>query len=447
MAEDKTQLFGGDGIDTEEERRIINYRPVLETSKKESTGVIMNEDAQYPSDMEEDEENNPATQTYIEISDTYEYISDLLTELETTLSDTVIPISSEWQDKLQEASIKLDGISEEIPFSVYKEALANPKHPTNSIIIDAVNEYAEDINGTVQLELYSDVRDMYENLNELHYLMGKALYNQLIPSSQIPSTPEFDESFFTALKEQEDKQYEAYTALNNLYNVNRQIYYDALANDYESEDYFKALEEFNATKREQDDFVRRLNQQKEFSSFGSMDSMMTQKTAKRINRQVQSEPYLEETDVHELLNKQYEKPEQVLEASSLMQVAVKLQVNNQIEQKKQKSDVLNTTGSLEIKKRVHDEVINLVNARNTVFLDLYDMMNNMVDPVRKTGVERFLDQVAEGMELVRANYKTYLQEMYQIHMIDQEVRYDKVNLVQDKQMARESYWLLDNILK
>jgi hypothetical protein len=51
------------------------------------------------------------------------------------------------------------------------------------------------------------------------------------------------------------------------------------------------------------------------------------------------------------------------------------------------------------------------------------------------------------MELVRDNYKVYLQEMYQVHMIDQEIRFDKVNLVGDKQIARDGYWLLDNLLK
>jgi hypothetical protein len=82
-----------------------------------------------------------------------------------------------------------------------------------------------------------------------------------------------------------------------------------------------------------------------------------------------------------------------------------------------------------------------------VFLDLYGIMNNMVEPTRSTGVENFLNQVAEGMELVRDNYKTYLQEMYQAHMLDQEVRFNKVNLAGDKQVARDGYWLLDNLLK
>jgi len=51
------------------------------------------------------------------------------------------------------------------------------------------------------------------------------------------------------------------------------------------------------------------------------------------------------------------------------------------------------------------------------------------------------------MDVVRKNYKTYLQEMYQIHMIDLEVRMEKLDLVKDKAVAREGYWVLDNLMK
>ena len=445
------EVFGNAGIDTDFERESINYRPTLETSTRKKTVTEFNEtDEVEDNSIAEEEDLYPVTDTYIEIGNSYDYVKDLVDTLEQGLVHTTIPIAPEYVAQLENAEVEVDGIddlSNGLPFEVYKESLNHPDNPTYSLIQDAVEDYAEDVDGNIALELYPDAVDVLNNIEELHYLLGKSLYNQVLPGTEPPSSPSFDEVFYEGLKTQEQEQYDAFTALNNLHTANEAIYYQLLTDAFETEAYFDALTHYNESKRERDKFVRQINQQKEMSSFGLIDTSMSTKIATRINRLINTETSIDETKIKSLLSYQYDEPQELLKATAQMQAATKLQVNKQIEAKQAQKDLLKTTGGLAIKKRVHDEVINLVNARNKIYLDLYDMMNNMVEPTRDAGVESFLNQVAQGMDLVRENHKTYLQEMYQVHMIDQEVRLDKVNLTEQKQIARESYSLLNNIQK
>lgn len=450
--EDKDYV-GNSGIDTQLERDHINYVPSIEQLEKRTTGnsspgnndsgtsLEPNEDAPYP-----------VSNTYIKVGNAYSFVTVLVSQLQSEFKNTHIPISSEWLDTVLASDVKIDGLDritldKGIPFDIYDKAIENTENPTYSLIQDAVEAYAEDIDGSIKLELYPDAKELQINLEELHYVLGNTLYSHLVDSAQIPEKPTIDETFYNALQKQEGKQEEAFTALKDLHSLNEKIYYNLLTTAFESDEYFDALTSYQVTKREHDDFSRRMNQQSDFVSFAETDSGLSYKCARRMNRKIISGSDVSEEEVKALLTKQYEDNTDYKRACSQMQAAMKLQINKQIENKKQQKDVLKTTGGLALKKRVHDEVINLTSIRNDVFLDLYGMMNNMVEPTRSDDVESFLNQVSEGMELVRDNYKLYLQEMYQVHMIDQEIRFDKVNLVGDKQIARDGYWLLDNLLK
>lgn len=443
-------LHGGAGIDTQVERDILNYRPHFELTRKSTSGLhkLIEEGKIDTEDLTE----LPTTDVYVEISDVYDYLQDLVNQMEDTMKHNYIPVDSKYIQKILESPADIEGLDKidlekGIPFELYEKTFHLPEHPTMQMIQDAVEEFAQDINGNIVLELYPDAKQMLLNTEELHYLLRKTLYNQLVEEGQVPTTPAFNEVFYDALKEKEEKQLEAFTTLKELHQLNETIYYSLLTSAYETEDYFKALEHFNSSKRDYEVFQRQINEQREMSSFGSIDIGMTDKCAKAIGVQVEADPYLDEEMVGAMVRKQYEKPEQYQKACTQLQAVMKLQVNNQIEEKQKKNDVLKNTGGISLKKRVHDEVIHLVNIRNDVFLDLYDMMNNMVEPTRLRRVERFFNQIGEGMEVVRSNYKDYLGEMYQVHMLDQEVRMDKVELVQNKEMAREGYWLIDNLTK
>lgn len=444
--EEKDKVFGGPGIDTVDERAALNYRPDIQEPVKHSIG---NSPEDFKPDMEEEEDQNPATEIYVEIGETYDYVSDIVDRLYEELKNTIIPISDELFQKLKDAEVPINEEFDEkgIPFQLYDKAIEYPDHPTYALILEAVEQYAEDINGNNKLELYPDAKEMKMNIEELHYLLSKSLYGQILPVEQIPNTPKTSEIFFKALKEQEKKQYDAYRALTNLNNLNETIYYDFLTKAYESKDYYDALEEYNRSKRDHESFKRRINQQREMADFSGVDINMTRKLARKVEGQIEVDELLSESHISTLLKKQYEKPADYNKALAQMQAAMKMQVNKQIEDKQSQKDLLKTTGGMAMKKRAHNEVINLVNIRNDVYLNLYDMMNNMVEPTRTYAVEPFLNQVAQGMELVRSDYKTYLNEMYQIHMIDQEVRHDKISLVGEKEVAREGYWILDNLLK
>jgi hypothetical protein len=451
---DDIQYVGSNGIDTKDERDTINYAPNIIPDSKRPAGMgTADTDTQAGITLEEDTSvPYPVTDIYIQVSNTYQFVTNLVNSLKQQLANTSIPVSSAQAQLILNSPVQIDNqdkITEAtgIPFAIYDEAILHPDNPTYSLITDAVESYAEDINGNIQLELYPDAKELQLNLEELHYLLGNTLYSRFVDDSQIPDSPVVDDTFYNTMKEQEGKQQQAYQSLQDLHAVNEQIYYGLLTTGYGTDDYFDALSEFEKTKKDYDDFSRRMNQQTDFTSFAQTDSKMTMGTALRINRHVVSDSDIDETEVQTLLQKQYGNTQDYVRACAQLQTATKLQINKQMEDKKKTKDLLKTTGSMDLKKRVHDEVINLTNIRNDVYLDLYGMMNNMVDPSRSPAVELFLNQVSSGMEIVRNNYKTYLQEMYQVHMLDHEVRFDKVNQAGDKQVARDSYWLLDNLQK
>lgn len=448
---EEKDYIGGNGVDTDFEREQLNYSPDIQHSSKKSSGGI---DETPDTTLEQDTTTtHPVTNIYIQIGETYSYVTNLVSKIEQGLIGTYIPITETQANAILSSNVKVDGIEsisveKGIPFEVYRKAILYPDNPTYALIQDAVESYAEDIDGNIQLELYPDAKELQINLEELHYLLGNTVYNKFIDEETIPKMPVMDDDFYQSMKEQEKKQQETYETLQNLHKVNETIYYGLLTTAYEAQEYYEALAEYEETKRELEDFTRRVNQQTDLVSFADIDSSMTNQCARRINRYVSALSSVDEEEVSALLAKQYETDStEYAFACAQMQTVTKLQVNKQIEQKQQSKDLLKTTGGITTKKRVHDEVINLTNLRDGVYLDLYGMMNNMVEPSRSDGVELFLNQVAEGMEVVRDNYKVYMQEMYQTHMIEQEVRYDKVNLTGDKQVARDSYWLLDNLLK
>lgn len=447
--EDK--VFGGPGIDTDIERKILNYRPVIEMTERDRKSLFqqLTEEGKVE---KEDLTESPITDTYVEVSEVYDYLDKLVDKLEEGMKNTLIPVNPDILALIKDTPATIPGLEnvdpdKGLPFEIYAESLKHPENPTYIQIQDEVEKYAEDINGNIALELYPDIKHLLMNVEELHYLLGKTMYNQLTKPERIPSSPSFDEAYYNELKEVELRQREAYVALNEYHELNQNIYYQTLANNYESDAYYDALEKYTASKRDKEYFDRRLNEQNEMASFARLDVGLTDKCAKNANMQIEADAYVEGEDVQGLLRKQHDKPEQYYKSCAQLQTIMKLQINNQIEEKRMKEDLLKTVGNMPTKKRVHNEVINLVGFRNEVFLDLYDMMNNMVDPTRQPRVERFFDQVAGGMDVVRKNYKTYLNEMYQIHMIDLEVRMEKLDLVKDKAVAREGYWVLDNLMK
>lgn len=449
--EERDKVFGGPGIDTDIERAILNYRPVIEMSERDRKSIFehLTEEGKIE---KEDLTESPITDVYVEISETYDYLQNLIKNLEDGMKNTLIPVNPNILLGIKDTPATIPGLDavdpeKGLPFEIYAESLNHPENPTYLEIQDAVEKYAEDIDGNIALELYPDIKHLLMNVEELHYLLGKTIYNQLTKPERIPSSPSFDEAYYNELKEVEKRQREAYVALNEYHSLNKDIYYQTLANNYESDAYYDALTKYTESKRDKEYFDRRLNEQNEMASFARLDIGLTDKCAKNANMQIEADTYVEGEDIQGLLRKQHDKPEQYYKSCAQLQATMKLQVNNQIEEKRMKEDLLKTVGNMPTKKRVHNEVINLVGFRNEVFLDLYDMMNNMVDPTRQPRVEKFLDQIAGGMDVVRKNYKTYLQEMYQIHMIDLEVRMEKLDLVKDKAVAREGYWALDNLMR
>jgi len=225
--EDK--VFGGPGIDTDIERAILNYRPIIEMTERDRKSLFqqLTEEGKVE---KEDLTESPITDTYVEISEVYDYLDKLVEKLEDGMKNTLIPIDPSILANIKDTPATIPGLDKidpdkGLPFEIYAESLNHPENPTYIQIQDEVEKYAEDINGNIALELYPDIKHLLMNVEELHYLLVKTMYNQVTKPERIPSSPSFDEAYYNELKEVEGRQREAYVALNELHDLNQNIYF------------------------------------------------------------------------------------------------------------------------------------------------------------------------------------------------------------------------------
>lgn len=141
------------GIDTEEERQRITYRPEKYERTNTKGGRVSTPEAEEVVILPEDEFELPVTRLDQNLAALEQMLEDLEGRLDKANRDKVVPVPSYMKEKVQG----------DITFDRYKLSLKGGSLE-DELVRQAWEEYAEDIEGDLEMELYEDVYEIKEDL-------------------------------------------------------------------------------------------------------------------------------------------------------------------------------------------------------------------------------------------------------------------------------------------
>jgi hypothetical protein len=446
------ELLGNDvQLDTELERSILEYRPRVKYEPNKPFTVNLPTEEIVGEDQEEEVSEDGSyipvekpAQQYDKFVSTLELIGEMIDVVEGKIRDLEIPISTEELEKLYESDPFFDptvGHQGFIDFDTYKKTFEDSEAPGNSLIQDAVHSYAEDVEGSLELEFYEDLKEVQQTVEEGYFLFKETVLKNYL-DGDIPVVPEKNEEFTKQIDEAVQKQSEWFEQVNEHYETSESKYYESLRTEYGTPEFFKTSEEYMKAKRPYDVAIR---EEKTLNEMGSLvDGLLigSEDCSERIKSGLVLGSEIDPQEVMNLLENQASTKEQLAGLMKLTQLSLKLQLNQQIQDKKQYRDVLKNINNLSRKKRAHDELLMAFELRNKMYLNMYDSLQHLESPSKAPGVESFLNQMAGGLSLVQGQYDSFLQDVYSMYMSEYEVRKEKIDKTLDKENARAGYSLV-----
>lgn len=436
-------------IDTEIERSELEYRPKV--AYEPNKPFIMDHAVEVSMEAPQEEDEGAVyvpvekpTQQYEAFVENGQLIQSLIMQIEDRIKDMKIEIPQAEISRIYESSPLFDqklvneGV---IDFDIYKDTFNDPEDPANSLIQDVIHAYAEDVDGSLELEFYEDLKEMQLTLNEGFFLFKEAVLKNFL-NEKTPASATKDESLTKALDEAVKKQKESFNETKDHYEKQEKNYYDSLRTEYGSAQFFKQSEEYLKKKRPYDIAIREEKTMKEMGLLVDGLLIGSEDCTHRIKNRLVLGSDIDTQEVMKVLENQATNSEQLKGLMKLTQLSLKLQLNQQIQEKKQYRDVLKNINNLSRKKRAHDEMLMAHELRNKMYLTMYDTLQNLESPSKAPGVESFLNQVAGGLSLVQEEYDSFLRDVYFMYMSEYEVRKEKIDKTLEKEHAREGYSLV-----
>lgn len=437
-------------IDTEAERSALEYRPNVKYEKKVEFDVNFPVQASTeapPNEENEDGSYTPVTkpaEQYVEFGEHAQDLKDMLAYVVEEIKEMKVPLTPKDIVRIQETSPMLgaelmkDGV---IDFAAYEATFEDPNNPVNSLIQDIVTAYAEDVDGNLQLEFYEDLKEMELTLREGFFLYKETILKHYL-EGELPAAPTNDEDFAKRLDEAVKAKREQFDETKKAYGLKEADYYESLRTEYGTPEFFRKTDEYNKKKRPYDLALR---EQKTLNEMGGLvDGLLdgTDDCVSTIKSRLVLGSELDKEEVMKVLENQATSTEQLTGLLKLTQLSLKLQLNQQIQEKKQYRDVLKNINNLSRKERAHDEMLMAYELRNKMYLTMYDTLEHLQSPSKKSGVEAFLNNVAGGMTLVQQEFESFLKDIYLMYASEYEVRKEKIDKTLEKENARAGYSLV-----
>lgn len=437
-------------IDTPEERERLEYRPSFkyEPNRKYTVSFDTEEVLGDAPNEDEFQATEKPPQQYESFVEHIETLEEMLQMVEGQIADMQIPVSMEQAHKLYDASPFYDssvGHQGYIDFATYQATFDDPEEPGNAILQDIVQSYAEDVEGSIELELYEDLKELQSVLNEGYFLFKETILKRYLDAG-IPSEIENNKDFVQQLQEAVIARNEQVQEITDIYKDEETNYYDSLRTEYGSSAFFQQADTFTKAKRQYDITIREEKSIQELTSL--VDSLLigVEVCARDIKSGLVLGSDIEAKEVMYLIDAQTDNESRKKELMKLSQLSLKLQLNRQIEEKKQDRDVLKNINSLSRKQRAHDELLNAYELRNNMYLKLYDTLQHLESPSKSPSVEPFLNQLAGGLQMVQEQYDSYIRGVYIIYANEFEIREKKLKKVLEKEDTRTGYSILAEYL-
>jgi hypothetical protein len=443
--------IGSSGVDTQYERDYINYRPKIEYNQpvgSSSYGLSVDTANQSQGGLT-DISGSSAISVWKNVVGTVDSINQLEKTLSDKLKDISAPIPASSQDKIQKAAEELgvQGITDSIPFSLYKETFKNPSTPSAIAIQDTFEDYMSDVDGTLNGEIYTDVIEMQNDWVDMKDFIQKGLFAQFVSVDEAPTEYTVDDAKLDVITDAEKVLDSQYAQLLKILEVNKQIYEQMTATSYGSQDYYDALHEYEDVKRRIENLEKKLFTKAEIVDLVDRKASDTDDTITLLTNTVDFDPF--EDDKYELLYgllKQFPTRDAMLTAFKKMKALLKLSVDGKKVDTKSKRETLRGMAGGANKRKVNKMLINGVHLRNEVSNDVYDLMNNLDGIPNNDNFHVVASHIVDAVHQSERMYKQQASDFYKMHVMDASVRMDKLTSVIDKDAARSTYKLMDMVL-
>lgn len=421
MEEDK--LNGEPGIDLEQERSRLNYRPEEYVRTPERRGVTETSLETEPEDVVTDNGWN-----VVRIIEQILEYEQLLKQTKQRLLEATLGVRVQIPDSLLPYAEE-KGIGGELSAKDYVDLLEDGNDAIASALTQVWEQHAEDVDGNLEMEYLEDVIEMEKNLGQMKRFVSEGLlffYGMEWKE---------DESFLEAMRESEKKRNESVAKTNEEYLktrkqlrdsiINQEILEEAVLKDQslplrrrvrrhgeEDAAIADSIEVINGKMREESRMLTRIN-----TNLGDSGEEMPS----ALDR------FLLSMESEEELRQNIQRAKGIL----------RLSVDAYIEEKESDKKLIRNHLSFEKRERVQRRYLDSLDIEKEWGMEWKFLMLEQDGTDEET--DRLLNAMTKGMARNKQEVEKAIESLYQMQTAESKVRRKKIDLVLEKEDARKGY--------
>jgi hypothetical protein len=427
---------------TEQERRALNYHPVLEYIPKDITS---------PERSIEDVVGGEVSPLLLNIAtNVWQDIERLCGDLESLIkniedrysnaTDGVAKVTEEDINYLRELYIPVSGYSlpslnNGISFNIYKEAMDNAPEPYREVLMELYELYHMDVNGVIEVEIYRDLREILDDWYGVKDFFRKGAITQV--DSNLSPSEKLDE---LVVKENRDLA-SLITMKVKLDKLREQIE-DTYAGRIDT-NLGELIPQFNTL----EDQLNKLQDKI------TLKAELTNVTKERVYlgnylyRNIQNIAYLELRDtfpsvegvISEILNNF--NSDEIVALLGVTRTKLDEEINTLREIDHKRRSIIGP----DTKAKINNDLLCGTHLMSNVSQVLVRKMRNVSEDT--PNADGLLDLVATSINTTNDKYRTHLEDYYQIEETDYSMRVTRLDNVRKKFNTRNYYRLLSVIYR
>lgn len=448
-SEEKDLLqYGSEGIDTQYERDLINYRPKISYKKTVVSGDGLSVDTASQTSLDTITNVTPADTVWGNVVDIIDNLSAIEKKLSEKLANVTATVSDRKIANVREAAEELGYqiTNNVIPFKLYQDSFNRLGSWESTIIQQAWEDYQADVNGVINAELYTDVKEMQTDWNNMIPFVKKAMFGQIVSPDKYPTDVTKDDTNLQAIQTANQQMIDTYAQLLKLMKVNEEILMQLMISEYGSQQYYDLENEVKQDRKKLDDIKRRLYTLGEVTTLVEGKSIHASDNIEYIDNSIDFAPYgEEESDIVLHLMRQYTARSDLLTALVKLQAVLKLSVDKKKVDTDSDKTKLRGIANQNVKNKINQTLVNGVHLRNEVFGDVQGVMEYFDGIPDSSIFEDVATHIVSGMTQAEASYQAQSMDFYKVHTMDADVRTVKLQKTIDKDGARTVYKIVGAI--
>ncbi|MGL4820586.1 MAG: hypothetical protein ACRC5C_11495, partial [Bacilli bacterium] len=390
-------------VDTREEQKRLNYNPDFkyQPDRKVTVERTLEDNIEEQVGSNEDlfkDEYKPEEQ-YEEFLELNQLIDKLTGDIEEKYKDTVFVLSNLDILRLESLGYKVE--NGQLTFQEYKDTFEEWSN-TNELIQDIVQNHVSSLTGELALEVYEDLMEMKEFLQENFYLYKEASLSRIFAGDAVMPVSAEDPSFINEIKKAKEAELGRRKIIIDAIRDIEPKYYEALKEDYGSDAFFANHNTYLKETRKEKQMMRKEKQLLEVSQIIDTGNYGIRQNVYAIEDQIALTSTPEKERVINFVNAQESNADKL---ANLLSTALTFNVDHKNEEKMNLRHTIRKTNSLDALKALHEDLINTVELREALYLQLFDEMPNLNGLIREDAVTDLLNQVSDGLRIIKREYQ------------------------------------------